>query len=121
MYSVTETARKITCPTESDEMNLKRIVRSLKRVPNAKSLIEIATPPKFVNVYTAVFGFSNCARTISVSSVDSTNGPLQKLEVFVVTVMTLPESWLACHKWMKRSISAAIEFHSYECKKTPKL
>ena len=30
MYSVKETARKITCPTESDEMNLKRIVRYLK-------------------------------------------------------------------------------------------
>ena len=29
MYSVKETARKITCPTESDEMNLKRIVRYL--------------------------------------------------------------------------------------------
>ena len=28
MYSVKETARKITCPTESDEMNLKRIVRN---------------------------------------------------------------------------------------------
>ena len=27
MYSVKETARKNTCPTESDEMNLKRIVR----------------------------------------------------------------------------------------------
>ena len=42
MYSVKETARKITCPTESDEMNLKRIVRYLKG----------ATPSKFVNVYT---------------------------------------------------------------------
>ena len=38
MYSVKETARTITCPTES--------------VPSAKSLIEIVTPPKFVNVYT---------------------------------------------------------------------
>ena len=27
MYSLKETARKITCPTESDEMNLKRIAR----------------------------------------------------------------------------------------------
>ena len=52
MYSVKETARKITCPTESDEMNLKRIVRYLKGVPSAKCLIEIVTPPKFVNVYT---------------------------------------------------------------------
>ena len=52
MYSVKETARKITCPTESDEMNLKRIVRYLTGVPSAKCLIEIVTPPKFVNVYT---------------------------------------------------------------------
>ena len=52
MYSVKETARKITCPTESDEMNLKRIVRYLKGAPSAKSLIEIITPSKFVNVYT---------------------------------------------------------------------
>ena len=37
MYSVKETARKITCPTESDEMNLKRIVRYLKGAPSAKS------------------------------------------------------------------------------------
>ena len=47
-----ETARKITCPTESDEMNLKRIVRYLNGAPSAKSLIEIFTPSKFVNVYT---------------------------------------------------------------------
>ena len=52
MYSVEETTRKITCPTESDDMNLKRIVRYLKGVPNAKCLIESVTPPKFVNVYT---------------------------------------------------------------------
>ena len=52
MYSVKETERKITCPTESDEMNLKRIVRYLKGAPSAKSLIEITTPSKFVNVYT---------------------------------------------------------------------
>ena len=52
MYSVMETARKITGPTESDEMNLKRIVRFQKGVPSAKSLIEIITPPKFVNLYT---------------------------------------------------------------------
>ena len=51
MYSVKETARKITCPTESDEMNLKRIVRYLKGAPSAKSLIEIITPSKFVNVF----------------------------------------------------------------------
>ena len=35
MHSVKETARKITCPTESDEMNLKRVVR-LKNAPSAK-------------------------------------------------------------------------------------
>ena len=52
MCSVKESARKITCPTESDERNLKRTVRFLKGVPNAKSLIEIVTPPKFVNMYT---------------------------------------------------------------------
>ena len=52
MYSVKETARKITLPTETDEMKLKRIVRYLKGVQCAKSLIEIVTPPKFVNVYT---------------------------------------------------------------------
>ena len=52
MNSVKETARKITCPTESDEMNVKRIVRYLKGVPSAKSLNDIVTPPKFVNVYT---------------------------------------------------------------------
>ena len=52
MYSVKDTARKITCPTESDEINLKRIVRYLKGAPSAKSFIEIITPSKFVNVYT---------------------------------------------------------------------
>ena len=51
MYSVKETARKITCPIESDEMNLKGIVRYLKGAPNAKSLIENTTPSKFVNVF----------------------------------------------------------------------
>ena len=52
MFCVKETARKITCPTESDEMNLKRVVRYLKGAPSAKSLIEITTPSKFVNVCT---------------------------------------------------------------------
>ena len=52
MNSVKETARKNTCPTESDEMNLKRIVRCLKGAPSAKSLLGIVTPPRFVNVYT---------------------------------------------------------------------
>ena len=47
MYSVKETARKITCPTDSDEMNLKRIVRYLKGASSAKSLIEVTTPSKF--------------------------------------------------------------------------
>ena len=52
IYSVKETVRKIACPFESDEMNLKRIVRYLKGAPSAKSLIEIITPSKFVNMYT---------------------------------------------------------------------
>ena len=46
------TARKIICPTESDEMNVKRIVRYLKGALSAKCLIEIVTPPTFVNVHT---------------------------------------------------------------------
>ena len=50
MCSVKETARTIACPTESGEMNLKRIVRYLKGVPCTKSLIEIVTPPKFVKI-----------------------------------------------------------------------
>ena len=45
-------SKKNTCPTESDEMILKRIVRYLKSAPSANSLIEINTHPKFVNVYT---------------------------------------------------------------------
>ena len=52
MYSAKETARKITCPTESDEMNVKRIARHLKGVPSAKCLIEISRFLPFVNVYT---------------------------------------------------------------------
>ena len=36
MYSAKETARKITCPTESDEMNLKRTVRYLKKRSECK-------------------------------------------------------------------------------------
>ena len=53
MYSVEGNQQeKGTCPTESDEMNLKRIVRYLKGAPSAKSLIEITTPSKFVNVCT---------------------------------------------------------------------
>ena len=49
-YTVKETARKIMCPTESDEMNVKRITRYLKGVPIAKCLIEINRFPPFVNV-----------------------------------------------------------------------
>ena len=67
MYSVKETARKITCPTESDEMNLKRTVRYLKGVPSAKCLIEIVTPPKFVNVYTDSDWASQATSCISTS------------------------------------------------------
>ena len=52
MYSVIETARKIMCPTESDEMTVKRIARYLKGVPIAKCLIEINRFPPFVNEYT---------------------------------------------------------------------
>ena len=36
MYSVKETARKITCQTESDEMNLKRIMRCFERRSECK-------------------------------------------------------------------------------------
>ena len=52
MHSVKETARKIRCPTESDEMNMKRITRHLKSVPSAKCLTEFTTLPQSVNVYT---------------------------------------------------------------------
>ena len=51
MYSVKETARKSACPTESDEMNLKRLVGYLKGAPSATSLIEITTLSKSANVY----------------------------------------------------------------------
>ena len=44
MYSVKETARKIICPTESDVMNVKCIVRYLKGAPSAKCLVEIVNP-----------------------------------------------------------------------------
>ena len=52
MYGVKETAGKITCPLESDEMNEKRIARYFKGVPSAKCLIEINTFPQIVNVHT---------------------------------------------------------------------
>ena len=42
MYNVKETARKIMCTTEGDEMNVKRIAIYLKGVPVAKCLIEIS-------------------------------------------------------------------------------
>ena len=51
-YSVKETARKTTCPTDSDKMNVKRIARHLMGVSNAKCLIGINTFPQFVTVYT---------------------------------------------------------------------
>ena len=51
MYSAQETARKIMCPTESDEMNVKRIAGHLKGVPIAKCLFEINSFPPFVDVY----------------------------------------------------------------------
>ena len=51
MYSVKETARNNPFPTESDEMNMKRITRHLKGVPSAKCLIEIIPFPQSVNVY----------------------------------------------------------------------
>ena len=47
-----ETARKITCATERNEINVKRTARNLKGVPIAKCLIEINRFPPFVNVYT---------------------------------------------------------------------
>ena len=47
MYSVNETARKIICSTESDEMHMKRITRYLE-----ECLVEILTFPQSVNVHT---------------------------------------------------------------------
>ena len=51
MYSVKETARKNTCPTESDKRNVKRIARYPNGVPSAKCSIEINRFLPFVNVY----------------------------------------------------------------------
>ena len=52
MYSVKEVARKILCPTEGGEMNVKHIAQYLKGVPSAKCLIDINTFPQFVDVHT---------------------------------------------------------------------
>ena len=53
MYSVKETVRKITCPAESDEMNVKRIARYLKRCPERKVFDrDQHIFPPFVNVHT---------------------------------------------------------------------
>ena len=49
-YSERETARKILCPAESDEMNVKRITRYQKSVPSAKCQIEIIASPQSVSV-----------------------------------------------------------------------
>ena len=46
MYSVKETARKIICPTESGEMNVKRVVRYLKCAPSAIVLHQNLSTPK---------------------------------------------------------------------------
>ena len=46
MYSVKESARKITCATESDDMNVKRIVRYLKRCSECKVLDRNSYTPK---------------------------------------------------------------------------
>ena len=52
-YSVKETVRKITCPAESDEMNVKRIARYLKRCPERKVFDrDQHIFPPFVNVHT---------------------------------------------------------------------
>ena len=64
-------------------MNLKRIVRYLKGVPSSKCLIEIVTPPKFVNEYTdsdwagvqwgnaTLTGWSRTQQTVSLSSAEA--------------------------------------------------
>ena len=117
MYSVKETARTITCPTESDEMILKRIVKYLKGVPSAKSRIEIVTPPKFVNVYTdndwagqattcnstsggvvqcgnaTLTAWSPTQRTVILSSAEAE---------FFAPRLELPEDWrrnISCKNW----------------------
>ena len=50
LYMCQETARKILNPIESDEMNMKRIVCCMKRVPIARCQIEIDTFPESANV-----------------------------------------------------------------------
>ena len=52
LYMCQETARKILNPIESDEMNMKRIVCCMKRVPIARCQVEIDTFPESVNVLT---------------------------------------------------------------------
>ena len=52
LHMCQETARKILNPIESDEMNMKRIVCCMKRVPIARCQIEIDTFPESVNVLT---------------------------------------------------------------------
>ena len=76
MYSVKETARKVTCPTPSDEMNLKRIVRHLKGAPSGKSLIEIITPSRFVGGVVqwgnaTLTAWSRTQQTVSLSSAEA--------------------------------------------------
>ena len=51
MYSVKGKARKILCPTDSDEMSMHRITRYLKGVSSAKYQIETIKFPQSVNVY----------------------------------------------------------------------
>ena len=46
LCSVKETARKIICPTESDEMCVKCVVKFITSAPSAKCLIENVTHPK---------------------------------------------------------------------------
>ena len=52
MYSVKGKARKILCPTDSDEMSMHRITRYLKGVSSAKYWIQTIKSPQSVNVYT---------------------------------------------------------------------